>query len=365
MLIVGLLAGLALVVAGTSLLVSMSKSSPSSATASPTPSCRTVAWNALPPGDTLPEGWTVSGSGFYTDGYGAQLTGPTASGAQAAPVLNVRVSCYGSDGHIVLTRSHEADLAAGGTDVPFAGIGDEALAAKDASGTTTSVYFRRGQLVASLAAQGVTSDDLDQVAGAIDDAMLAAGETAALDNPTAEPGATDEPAASDEGAIPSDAGASDAPEPLTHTFPALEAILPDAIDGTPLTHESSTATDVMSGDPSADALFQWLTDNGKTSDQLEFATAYDANSTIDASLTAIRVNGIAAAKLRDELIKTWLSGSGSAATTSTKKIGGKTVTVVDYHDQGSPDYIVDHGDAVIIVASSDPALAEKVVASIK
>ena len=346
----------------------MSRSGGSTAGASPTPSCRSIAWEALPTSDALPEGWTVSGSGFYTDGYGAQFTGPAASGATtAAPVLNVRVSCYGSDGHLVITRSHEADLAAGGSDINFGpGIGDEALAAKDASGTTTSVYFRRGELVASLAAQGVTPDEIDQVAGAIDDAMIAAGETAIADTSSAEPDATDEPIASDDGAAASDDLGTDVPEESpSHLFPALEAILPATVEGSAFTRESTTATDVMSGDPSADALFKWLGDNGSSSDKLEFAASYDPTSTVDASMTAVRADGVAAAKLRQELITTWLEGSTSGATTTTKTIGGKSVTVVDYHDEGSLDYLFDQGDAVIILTSSDPALVEKVVAAFK
>ena len=229
------LAAIAVAIAGTALVATLARPGPAAVTpsAAASPSCRTIAWDALPTSDTLPEGWTVQGSGFYTDGYGAQFTGPVASGAQAAPVINVRVSCYGSDGHAALTRSHDSDLAAGGTDVPFSELGDELVATKDASGTTTSVYILNGQLVASIAAQGVNADDLDLAAGAIDDAMATAEEIAG-----ASP--VDEPTASDEGAIPSEDTASDVPEETpTHTFPELEAVLPAALDGTPLTHESS------------------------------------------------------------------------------------------------------------------------------
>ena len=218
---VGLLGALALVVAGAALFVTLTRPTPVAEGA-----CRTVAWDSLPTSDALPEGWTISGSGFYTDGYGASFSGPAASGTQTAPALNVRVSCYGTDGHLAVTRSHDADLALGGTDVPFSAIGDEALATRDASGTTTSVYIRNGRLVASIAAQGMSSDDLDAAAGAIDDAMVEA-EAAAEESapPQANGGAVS-------------AEPTDIPEPTpteAHGFPDLEALLPKTVNGTPST----------------------------------------------------------------------------------------------------------------------------------
>ncbi len=357
LLIVGLLSALALVVGGFALYLIATR--PATPAAASTASCRTIAWESLPDNDALPEGWTVTGSGFYTDGYGASFSGPVASGSPA-PVINVRVSCYGSDGHLAVTRSHDADLAVGGTDVPFADVGDEALATKDRTGTTTSVYVRRGQLVASIASQGVSADDLEEAAGAIDDAMDTAESAVAEASPGAEPNA------SDEGEVPTDELGTDVPdETPTHTFPELEAILPKTVEGAPFVSESTTATEVMSGDPSGEALFQWLTQNGKTSDQLEFADSSDPTGTVDADFTALRVDGIAAAKLRAELIATWLSADTTGVTPVNKTIGGKPVQVIDYGDGGSIDYVFDQGDAVIVLSSSDPAVVEKVLAGFK
>ena len=357
LIVVALLSGLALVVGGAALFMTLTKPAPVAEG-----SCRTIAWNALPASDALPTGWSITASGFYTDGYGASFSGPAASGTQTTPpALNVRVSCFGSDGHLAVTRSHDSDLALGGSDLPFSDIGDEALATVDSSGTTTSVYVRRGPLVASIAAQGMASTDLEQAVSAIDDAMVTAEANVAESAP---PQAT----SSDLGALPSDSLASDVPEPTAteaHAYPALEEILPKTVDGTALSSQSTTATDALSGDPTSDALFSWLSTNGKQPNDLEIAEAYDPTSTVDADFTAFRVQGIAPAELRQELVASWLGANASGITTTNKTIGGKQVLAIDYGDQGALDYVYEQGDAVVILSSSDPALVEKVLSGLK
>ena len=353
LIVIALISGLAVVIAGAALFVTLTRPAPAAEG-----SCRTVAWDALPTSDALPEGWTISGSGFYSDGYGASFSGPAASGTQAAPALNVRVSCYGTDGHLAVTRSHTSDLALGGTDVPFSDIGDEALATVDASGTTTSVYIRRGLLVASIAAQAVSSADLEEAAAAIDDAMVEAEATAAESAPA-------EPTATDEGAVPSDESASVEPEPTeAHVFPDLEAVLPKTVDGTTLATQSTPATDVLPDDP-ADPMVQWLTAAGKKPDDLEIAGAYDPSTTVDVKFTVFRLKGMAADTLRQGLLASWLGADASGITTTNKTIGGKAVLAIDYGDQGALDYVFEQGDVVIILSSSDPALVERALSGLK
>ena len=367
MILVAALAGLAVIVAGAALFMTLTRPAPVAEGA-----CRKVAWDALPPRDSLPAGWTLNGSGFYTDGFGASLSGPTPSGAAAgsAPAVNLRVSCYGADGHLVVRRSHDSDIAVGGTNLPFADIGDEALATRDSAGTTTSVYLRRGPLVASIAAQSVSSDDLEQMASAVDDGMVAA-EAKSADDQSLGPDAT-----GDLGAVPTDEvapddvsfdpNASDAPEPTpAHDFPDLEAILPKTIDGTALVSQSTTGTDALQSDPSSDELIKWLADNGKKPDDLQVAETFDPTAATDLDITALRVKGIPPATLQAELLKTWLGATASGITTTQKTIGGKPVLVIDYGDQGAPDYILIRGDAVLIVASSDTVQATKVITGLK
>jgi len=362
LIVVGTIGALALIVAALALFVSATKQVPAADSA-----CRTIAWNAVPTSDSLPTGWTINGSGFYTDGYGASLSGPTPSGTPTTgPAMNVRVSCYGADGHVVVKHSHDSDLAVGGTDVPFADIGDEALATEDSTGTTTSVYIRRGPLVASIAAQNMTPDDLTAAATAVDDAMVAAeakGPTISGPAPTLAPGSS-----IDLGALPSDASASDIPEPTpteAHAFADLEAIMPKSIDGTPFSVQSTTGTDVLAGDPSSADLVAWITSKGKKTGDLEVAEAFDPTSAVDADITALKLNGIAPTELRQELLKTWLGASASGITTKTTTVGGKSVLVIDYGDQGALDYVFEQGGAVVILSTSDPALAGRVVSTFK
>ena len=354
--LVGLLGGLALIVSGAALVLTLTRPTPTAEG-----SCRLVAWDALPAGSALPPGWTISASGFYTDGYGASFTGPAASGTQAAtPAMNVRVSCYGTDGHAAIVRSHSSDLALGGTDTPFADLGDEAVATVDASGTTTSVYVRDGQLVASIAAQGMSPDDLEQAAAAIDDAMASAEASAAESAPAG-------PTAAGVATVPS-APPSEEPTPTptdAHAFADLEALLPSTVDGTPMSTQSTTASDALSGDPSGDALLQWLTAAGKAPTDLEIAAAYDPTSTVDADFTAFRVKGIAAANLRQAVLESWLGATGSGITTTNKTIGGKAVVAIDYADGGALDYVYEQGDVVVILSSSDPALVARILSGVK
>ena len=73
-----------------------------------------------------------------------------------------------------MTRSHDAGVAAGSTDVPFAKLGDQSFALQDATGGTT-VYFRRSGIVAYLVAVStVTPTELQQAATAVDLAIAGA-----------------------------------------------------------------------------------------------------------------------------------------------------------------------------------------------
>ena len=77
------------------------------------------------------------------------------------------------------------------------------------------------------------------------------------------------------------------------------------------------------------------------------------------------MQGIAPAKLRQELVASWLGANASGITTTNKTIGGKQVLAIDYGDQGALDYVYEQGDAVVILSSSDPALVEKVLSGLK
>lgn len=372
--IVGLISLAALVLGGIALYLTLTRATPAPATGD---TCRSIAWSSLPTPDALPQGWTITGSGFYTDGYGAALAGPLASGQSAPPQVNVRVSCYGSDSHQAVTRSRNGDLALGGTVIAFADIGDEAVATRDSTGSTTSVYVRRGPLVASLAAtQEVSQTDLEETASAIDDAMTSAEAGTAAGS--SEPGATDNPS----GALPTDEPIpTDGPTPTpAHEFPSLEAVLPqtlnlpaDPAQGSSatarvvaLTVQSTTGTGSISQTQSFEELIPGIEKLGKTGDDLHIATAFDPSDTPAFDIiVAFQVKGITADVLRQTVMEVWLGASSSGITTSTATIAGRQVTTVDYHDDGPLDYLFASGDVVFDLSAADPAIAAKLIAATK
>ena len=283
----------------------------------------------------------------------------------ATAAVTLRVSCLGADGHLALVRSRDGDLAAGGSEVPFAEIGDEAVATQDASGTSTSVYIRRGPLVASIAASsGVDPADLEQAAQAVDDAMVAAQGAAGVgaDVPVETLG----PAESD--VIPSDAGASDdlaSDIPEAHDAADLEALLPKTVAGATLHRQSTKGLNGLGDDSATQALVARLQTLGKSAADVEIAEAYDPNGAVDADIVAFRVKGLGSAALLDALTQSWLAAGPSGVTTTQQTIGGRKVTVIDYGDGSSADYVWEQGDAVIDLVTSDPTVVEKVVTSFK
>jgi hypothetical protein len=359
---VGLMSLAALVLGGIALYLILTRPAPASAS----DSCRSVAWSSLPSAGDLPNGWAITASGFYTDGYGAALSGPAPSGQTVAPQVNVRVSCFGTDSHEAMTRSKNSDLALGGTQIQFADLGDEAIATRDAAGTTTSVYVRRGPLVASLAAtQAVNAQNLEDVATAIDGAMASAELSVAIATDSgASPGASD--------ALPSDSiptddpNATEAPTPTpAHAFPELEALLPKAIDGIALSPQSATASDGLDGDVFPD-ITDALAKLGKTGDDLHVAADVDESGSLGVELlTAFEVKGMTADNLRQVVMQAWLGASDSGITTSTSTVGGRQVTTVDYGAGSPKDYLYASGDVVIDLSTSDPTLLAKVVAATK
>ena len=104
---------------------------------------------------------------------------------------------------------------------------------------------------------------------------------------------------------------------------------------------------------------------GKSADDVEIAEAFDPNGTVDADIVAFRVKGLGAAALHDALTESWLAAGASGVTTTQQTIAGRKVTVIDYGDGSSADYVWNQGDAVIDLVTSDQTVVEKVVSSFK
>ncbi|HTC86206.1 MAG TPA: hypothetical protein VK656_05855 [Candidatus Acidoferrum sp.] len=337
-----------------------------------TTACRTVAWNALPDPARLPSGWTMSTSNFYVDGAGASITGPVPSdGTSPSPTIYLQVTCFGGDGHLVMTRFHDSANAAGGTDVAFTKLGDESFASQDSQAQGTSIYIRRGSLVASIVAPiAVAIAEVEQTASVVDSGLsfaLSGGTVAAVPGNT--PAGSIGPAGSGRASGVPSVGPSDvasdqpsAQPTAVHDVPDLEALLPKKIAGVTLTYQSTTGTGALAGDdPSSAALVASLAQMGKKPADLQIAEAYDEGS-LDANVIAFRVHGIAADKLGQAIIDSWLSGGASGITTANVTISGKTVTKVTYSDGGASDYLYFKNEVVYDLSTSTDSVATETIA---
>lgn len=332
-------------------------------------SCRTLAWDALPDGNGLPDGWTVTAGNFYADGAGNSLVGPESSDGSAPDTLYLQVTCYGDDSHLAMTRSHQSALATGATDAdpPLISLGDESFETLDPSNGSTSVYVRKGGLVAVLVAPTTLDQgDLETVARAVETALVSAGTTASRPTATRRPGtspsggigepsaeASDQPSASDE-PVPSD----------SHVAPELEALLPKAVAGVTMARESTTGTAGLSGgDASSQALVASLTELGKTPADLRIAVAYDLSRATDLQISAFQVPGVKGSTFGDAVVAS-LKAATTGITTTKTTISGKAVTHVTYNDGGPDDYVYSKSDVVFDVATTDAASAIQALAAL-
>jgi hypothetical protein len=358
---VGILSVVAILLAGVAVILLLMRGGAGASS----DSCRSLAWAALPDESTLPSGWTLAGSGFYSDGYSTSFVGPApADTSTTQPSIYVRLNCVGTDDQLALTRSHDAGVAAGSSDVTFAKLGDQSFALQDATGGTT-VYFRRNGIVAYLVAgSSVSPTELQQAATAVDLAIAGAAAStgsgiAAVATPTLGLivlGSAGPSAATGSGApVPSPASTP------SHAVPDLEAALPHAISGTPFTTQSLTGTDAIGSDPASVALAASIKSFGKVPADFQVAESYDASGTIQVTVIGFRLTGIDGTRLRQAIIASWLAAAASGVTTVPATVGGKAVISVDYGDGGPLDYAYIHGTTVFDVSTGDPALAATVL----
>ena len=357
---VGILSVVAIVLAGAALVLLFARGSAVSAA----DQCRALSWASLPDVSTLPSGWTLAGSGFYSDGYSTSFVGPSpANTTSVQPSIYVRLNCVGADDQLAMTRSHDAGVAAGSSDVQFAKLGDQSFALQDATGGTT-VYFRQNGIVAYLVAtSAVNPTELQQAATAVDlaiaNAAIAGGGTAVIGTPA--PGGVIVLGSPGPSSVP---GSSAAPSPTgtpSHAVPDLEAALPHSINGTPFTTQSLTGTDAIGTDPASTALAASIKGFGKTPADFQVAEAYDDSNTIAVTVIGFRLTGVDATKLRQAIIASWLAAAASGVTTAPQTIAGKAVIAVDYGDGGPLDYVYVKGSTVFDVSTGDPGLAASVL----
>ena len=359
-LVVAMVAVVAVVLAGAALAVTLMRPAASAST----DACRSLAWAALPDQSTLPSGWSLAGSGFYSDGYSTSVIGPAASGATDVPSIYVRLNCLGSDDHLALTRSHDAAVAAGATAVAFPKLGDESFALQDPTGGT-DVYFRQNGIVVYLVASTtVAPADLQQSATAFD--LAIAGATGSSGSNVISSISSPPPAVASTAPVgvaspaPS-AGPSSTP---SHTVPALEAILPQSVNGTPFSTQSLTGTDALGTDAASVSLAASIKGFGKTPADFQVAESYDNTGTVAVTIIGFRVVGVDGTPVRQAIIASWLAAAGSGVTTSPATVSGKSLIKVDYGDGGPLDYVYVHGQDVFDVSTADTTLAATVLSQL-
>lgn len=326
-------------------------------------SCRTLAWDALPDGTGLPDGWTVAAGNFYADGAGTSLIGPTPSDESAPTTLYLQVTCYGADSHLALTRSHGSAVAAGGTDVPLVNLGDESFATEDATSASTTVYVRLGGLLAVLVTPSALDPaELEQAARAVDAALKQAGSTNPRPSPTIR---SPHPSASAVAASPSPS-VSEGPSPTpAHLVLDLEKAVPDAIGSVALAKQSFLGTTGLAGtDPSSQALVAKLGALGKKPADFQIAAGYDQLGTSDLQVFAFRVAGIKGTVLGQAIVDSYQAAGVAAVTVTKVTISGKAVTHFAYGTADADDWVYVHGDVVYDVGSVDADLAAQALTAL-
>jgi hypothetical protein len=79
------------------------------------------------------------------------------------------------------------------------------------------------------------------------------------------------------------------------------------------------------------------------------------------SILAIAVAGLSDAKTRKIVLDSWLAASGSGVKQDDVQLGGRTVTRIDYGDDGAKDYVISENGATIVITSADEALATEAI----
>jgi len=238
--------------------------------------------------------------------------------------------------------------------------------------STTTLYFRRGSLVANLtAATSVDRPTLETVGRALDAAMVRSLALTADASPLALPSSS-APASSaaPPGASPSTAPASPAPSASpaaeSHDVPDLEGLLPHLVGTTSLATQSVLGTTALGTNPASQALQASLQKLGKTPADLQIAGAYDPAGALDLRLFAYRVAGVGTTELARAVVESQLSNTAAQATSSQVTIGDHTITKIAYgQGLGSPAYVYVLNGVVYMIQSGDTSLIATVLGLLK
>lgn len=322
--------------------------------------CRTAAWHAIPADKSLPTDWSLGSTDLNANGMTISIVGPpSADGSTDQPVVYASITCYGDAAATALDENRQAATAAGSTVRDRIGASDVAYDVDNPTTGSTTTLFRVGGLVGQIAPAGSPTDaDIAKITTAVAAAMgdqTAAG-TGGI-SPTDEGLGSEEPIGSDD---------LSSAEPTPSFGPELVAMLPTTLGGTALTVDNRAASEFFGpDDPTGRAVAASLRSLGKTLDDLQIAQAFDESQTITDTLVAFRLPGADSAALRAIVLRTWL-GAGNAGVKETPvTLAGKSFTKIDYGDAKSNEYVYAKDDFVIVIDTSDVAVATAAAANFK
>ncbi len=327
-------------------------------------SCATVAWKAIPDGAALPSGWSMVSNQVFVDSLSTTVAGPAPSAGQRPAVFS-SITCYGGDAELALRRAHEGALAAGGSDVSFSTVGDESFVVFSPAASTTTLYLRRGALVADVTAPtSVDRTTLEAIGRTLDTAMVRALAVGADASPIPQPSPA-APASAAPSAIPSPApSASASAAAQSHVAPDLEALLPHVVGSTSLVTQSVLGDTALGTGAASQSLIASLQKLGKTPADLQIAGAYDPTGASDLHLFAYRVSGVDPTDLGRAVIESQLTNTAAGAASSQVAIGGHTLTRISY-TQGSPVYFYLLNGVVYAIQTADTNLVATVLGLLK
>ena len=167
--------------------------------------------------------------------------------------------------------------------------------------------------------------------------------------------------------VPSDDVAAPGPSdgsPREVAAPELEAALPTLVGDIVMTVDSATGSMMLGEDPVSRAITSALRADGRVPDDLGVAQAYDETAESDLSILAVGVDGMSGDKVLPFVMESWLAATGAGIARETVTLAGTEFTQVDYGDDGALDYVTTTGDVVIVINTSDPALAAEAAAAL-
>jgi hypothetical protein len=144
----------------------------------------------------------------------------------------------------------------------------------------------------------------------------------------------------------------------SHADPALEALLPAEVSGTPMQRSSATLASLLASGGDRTAVDAFLQSLGKSADDGTFAAAFDPTATLGGGIFAFKIAGVDAGVLLPGIVSLEKSDLGAGATTQQATVGGKSVLVMSIGSGvNDTEWIYGTGQVVFVVHAADEAHA--------